>query len=90
MRQRQRWLPAAALSWSALFLTLRAPAAMIIAGGAGLSLLLLVIVYAAYDFRYRRLDSRLRPGRFYDVMLWIGFATIVGVGVKVAAGLFVK
>ena len=93
-RQRERWIAriawGLALSWSALFLTLRAPAAMIIAGGAGLSLLLLVIVYAAYDFRYRRLDRRLRPGRFYNVMLWIGFATIVGVGVKVAAGMFVE
>ena len=91
-RQRSRWIAilawALALFWAALFLTVRAPAAMIIAGGAGVALLLLVVVVAAYHFRYHRLDPRLRPGRLYDVMLWIAFAAIVGVGVKVVVELF--
>lgn len=90
-KQRERWIAviawSLALGWSALFLSVKAPAAMIILGGGGLAVLLLVVVVAAYDFRYKRLDPRLRPGRFYDVMLWLSFAAIVGVGVKVVAEL---
>jgi len=46
------------------------------------------MVVAAYDFRYKRLDARLRPSRLYDFMLWLSFAAIVGVGVKVVVELF--
>ena len=90
-RQRQRWIATLAflspITWTILFLTVRAPVAMIVAGGIGVAVLLLVVVYAAWIFRYRRLDPRLRPGRFYDVMLWLSFIAIVSVGIKIAAEL---
>ena len=91
-RQRERWIAVIAwllsMLWVVLFLTVKAPAAMIILGGGGLAVLLLVVVVAAYEFRYHRLDPRLRPGRFYDILLWLSFAAIVGVGVKVVVELW--
>ncbi|MCP5110049.1 MAG: hypothetical protein GY953_04365 [bacterium] len=91
-RQRERSIAVMAwlfpLSWTVLFLTVKAPVLMIVAGGAGVAVLLLVVVLAAHQYRYRRLDSRLRPGPFYDVMLWIAFAAVIGVGVKVVVELF--
>ncbi len=91
-RQRRSWIARLAwffaISWILLFLSVRAPAAMIIAGGAGLATLLLVVVVAAWHFRYRRLDTRLRPSRLYDTMLWLSFLAIVGVGVKVVFEVF--
>ena len=90
--QRTRWigwwawiLPA---TWIVLFLTMKAPVAMIIAGGIVVAMLLGVVVFAGYHFRYRRLDPRLHPGRFYDLMLWLSFLAIAGVGVKTVANLF--
>ncbi|MCP5113415.1 MAG: divalent metal cation transporter, partial [bacterium] len=91
-RQRERWIAVMAwlfpLSWTVLFLTVKAPVLMIVAGGAGVAVLLLVVVLAAHQYRYRRLDARLRPGRFYDAMLWLAFAAVIGVGVRVVAELF--
>jgi manganese transport protein len=86
-QQREKWVAIMAwffvLSWCALYVTVQAPAAMIIAGGAGLASMLLLVVVAAYHFRYKRLDPRLRPSRLYDGMLWLAFAAIIGVGIKV-------
>jgi len=88
-RQRRRWVGTLAflspITWTILFLTVKAPVAMIVAGGIGVAVLLLVVVYAAWIFRYRRLDPRLQPGRFYDIMLWLSFFAIIGVGVKIVA-----
>jgi len=92
VRQRERWFRILAwffpASWSVLFLTVRAPVFMVMAGGLSITVLLLLVVYAAYIFRYQRLDKDLRPGRLYDLMLWISFIAIIGVGVRSAAVLF--
>jgi hypothetical protein len=38
-------------------------------------------VYAAIYFRYYRLPVNLKPGKFYDLALWISVVSIVMVGI---------
>jgi len=62
----------AVLAWvfpaflSVLYFIFKAPALMIVVGGAITAVILLIVAFAAVHFRYRRLDPRLRPTRFYD------------------------
>lgn len=69
------------LIWLLLYLFIKLPVLMILLGGFGTSILLLLVVFAAYHFRYRRLPSCLRPSRFYDLCFWISTLVILGVGV---------
>ena len=52
------------------------------AGGVALAVLLLVVVFAAHHFRYRRLPTDLRPSKVYDVLLWASILAIAGLGLK--------
>ena len=83
---RERWFTVLSWAlptiWTLLFVYARAPLFMVAAGGVALSVLLLVVVFAAQQFRYRRLPAELRPSRVYDVLLWASIAAIVGVGAK--------
>ena len=83
---RRRWFRVLAwilpFIWTLLFLFVQAPLFMVTAGGIALACLLLVVVFAAQHFRYRRLASELRPSKAYDVLLWVSIGAIVGVGVK--------
>lgn len=85
LQQRRRWIIGFAwffpLAWTVLGLTFKAPVAMVTAGGIANAVLLLLVVYAAYTFRYHRLPSELRPGRLYDLLLWASFIAITAVGV---------
>ncbi len=67
--------------WCGLFLFMQVPVLMILLGGVATSVLLIVVVWAAYQFRYRRLPVELRPSWAYDAMLWVSIAAILGVGV---------
>lgn len=67
--------------WSLLYVFIKLPVLMILIGGFSTSILLLIVVFAAYWFRYFRLPESLRPGRFYDLALWISIIAILGVGV---------
>lgn len=86
--QRQNWIRGLAwffpLSWTLLGLTFKAPVAMVTAGGLANAVLLLLVVYAAWTFRYRRLPNELRPNRLYDAALWVSFVAISAVGVLAA------
>jgi len=83
--ERQRWIRGFAwffpLSWTALGLTFKTPVIMVGAGGVANAALLLLVVYAAYTFRYSRLPLELRPGRLYDMLLWTSFVSITAIGV---------
>ena len=91
-RQRARWITGLAwflpAAWTSLFLTVRAPVIMVMAGGIALAILLILVVFAALNFRYRRLSSDLRPGRIYDVLLWISCTAIAAVGVVAVVNLY--
>ncbi|MBC7891157.1 MAG: Nramp family divalent metal transporter, partial [Sphingobacteriaceae bacterium] len=67
--------------WCALFLYLQVPVLMILLGGVATSVLLIVVVWAAWQFRYRRLPDSLRPSWGYDAWLWLSIAAIRGGGV---------
>ena len=81
---RRRWfavlawvLPAV---WTQLFLFVQAPLFMVTAGGIALAGLLLLVAFAAQQFRYRRLPVDLHPSTVYDVLLWASILAIAGVG----------
>ena len=87
---RRRWVAALAwalpLIWTLLFLYVRAPLFMVSLGGIALAALLLLVVFAAHQFRYKRLARDLRPSRSYDILLWASIAAILGVGIKALVG----
>ena len=87
-KQRRSWIRGFAwffpLSWTVLGLTFKASVAMVTAGGLANALLLLLVVYAAWTFRYWRLPKELRPSRLYDALLWVSFIAISAVGVLAA------
>lgn len=91
-QQRRRWIAAFAwffpLAWTALGLAFKAPVAMVAAGGVANAGLLLLVVYAAYVFRYRRLAPELRPGKVYDALLWFSFIAVTGAAILAIAKLF--
>ena len=69
------------LVWTLLFLFIQLPVLMILIGGFVTSILLLIVVYVAWHFRYRRLPASLRPSTGYDIAFWVSAVVIVGVGV---------
>ena len=63
-----------------LYAFVRAPAAMVVACGIAQCIMLPLLGAAALYFRYRRSDPNLRPGRLWDIMLWVAFAAFLIVG----------
>lgn len=64
-------------TWALLFLFIKLPVLMVLLGGFVTSILLLMVVYAAIHFRYRRLPVSLRPGKFYDLAFWVSALAIL-------------
>ena len=67
--------------WGALFLFFRAPGMMVMLGGIATAVILLIVLFAAFHFRYKRLPAELTPTKFYDIAFWVSAIAIVGVGV---------
>ncbi|MCB1234599.1 MAG: Nramp family divalent metal transporter [Verrucomicrobiae bacterium] len=67
--------------WGGLFLWFKAPGLMVMLGGIATAVILLIVLYAAIHFRYKRLPPELKPSIFYDLAFWISALSIVGVGV---------
>ncbi|MDR8392722.1 Nramp family divalent metal transporter [Aliifodinibius sp. S!AR15-10] len=63
--------------WALLFLFMQLPVLMVIIGGFFTSVLLLIVIFAAVNFRYIRLDEQLKPGRFYDIAFWLSISAIL-------------
>ena len=74
--------------WAATFLFINLPVVMILSGGIVGSVMLFIIVYAALNFRYRRLIEAFRPGMPYDIALWISIVSILFVGIYGLQSLF--
>lgn len=66
--------------WALTFLFINLPVIMILSGGVVGSLLLFIIVFAAWHFRYKR-SQPFEVGVFYDTALWISILAILAVGV---------
>ncbi len=69
------------LLWASLFVFIQLPVLMVISGGIVGSILLLLVVYATLQFRYRRTPAEFLPSKMYDLILWISVLTIAWVAV---------
>lgn len=71
----RRWVKIFCIIFPILFLAsyafFRAPKQLVLAGGFMGALMLPFLGLAALFFRYKRCDSRLTPGRAWDIGLWI-------------------
>lgn len=72
------------ITWAFLFVYFEVPGMMVVFGGVITVAILGIVVFAALYFRYRRLDERLKPSRFYDVMLW---ASSIAIGMVILLGI---
>lgn len=54
-----------------VFVWVRAPAQLVLAGGVAQALMLPVLGFAALWSRYRRTDAGLTPGKLWDALLWL-------------------
>lgn len=66
--------------WAFAYLFVSLPVGMILFGGIIGSLLLLIIVYAALNFRYRQYQL-VQPGPLYDTAFWCSILSICFVGI---------
>ena len=73
-----------------LFLAFKEPKWMVVVGGFGQALTLPIITAATIYFRYRKLDRRITPALFLDIMLWIAFVSISLVAVYALRDQIVK
>ncbi len=67
--------------WTLIFIFLKLPVMMILIGGVLTSFLLVIIVYVAIYFRYRRLPKELSPSTGYDGAFWLSAIVILALGV---------
>lgn len=74
--------------WSLLFLFMKTPAFMVIVGGVITTFILVLVVVAAFDFRYRRIEKALKPTRLFDVALWVSIAAILAVAARAIYSIF--
>jgi len=91
---RVRWTRRISAVWPLLalllYISVRAPAAMVLACGLAQSIMLPMLGGAALYFRYRRTAKELRPTRLWDAMLWIAFAGFLVIGGWALFSLFFK
>lgn len=62
--------------WAITYLYIQLPVLMVLSGGIIGSVMLLLVVVAALDFKYRRTQI-LKAGLFYDFIFWISVISIV-------------
>lgn len=73
--------------WALTFLFINLPVMMILSGGVVGSMLLFIIVFAAFHFRFKRVQP-FPSGLFYDIALWVSIVSIVAVAVYGVSSLF--
>ena len=86
---RMRWSRIVSAVWPlvalVVYLFVRAPVAMVLASGVAQAIMLPMLGVAALYCRYRRADSRLRPGLLWDALLGL---SVVGFFVVAAWSLY--
>jgi manganese transport protein len=63
-----------------MYLFIELPVVMVLFGGVVGSLMLFIVVYGAYHFKYTRLHL-LASSHFYNVAFWVSVVSIIAVGV---------
>ena len=66
--------------WACLYCYIELPVLMVLSGGIVGSVMLLLVVFAGWHFKYRR-DPPIAAGRFYTIIFWISVVSIVLVAV---------
>ena len=66
--------------WAFMYLFIELPVVMVLFGGVVGSLMLFIVVFGAYHFKYGRIQF-IPSGGFYNVAFWISVMSIFGVGV---------
>lgn len=91
VRQRGRVIAVLAwifpIAWALTYMFIELPVVMILFGGAVGSVMLFIIVLAAWHIKYRR-PVIIQSGLFYDVAFWISIISILLVGIYGIKGLF--
>lgn len=67
------------LIWAILFLFIKLPTAMVLSGGIAGSVLLILVVYATWHFRYRTQAGTFDISWTFDVLFWISMVAILAV-----------
>ena len=75
--------------WSVIFLFVAKPAFMVIVGGVITTFILVLVVIAAIDFRFRRTIPALRPSITFDIALGVSILAILAVAAKAAYSMVV-
>jgi manganese transport protein len=63
--------------WAIFFLFIRLPVMMVTIGGISTSIMLLIVVFAGYNYKYKRLDKRLKPSLITSFVFNISTAAIL-------------
>jgi Mn2+/Fe2+ NRAMP family transporter len=66
--------------WATTYLFIELPVLMVLSGGVIGSFMLILVVFAAYRFKYKRIQI-ITSGLIYDTAFWISVMTIFAVGV---------
>jgi len=78
---RERWTRWVAAAWvlaaMAMALAIRAPVAMVLAGGVAQAVMLAGLAFAVLFFRYRQTDARLTPTAWWDGLVWVSCAGFI-------------
>ena len=90
--RRTRWISWIGMGFpfacAVIYLLIQRPLLLVTFMGICNALFLGVVAYQAVWFRYRLADPELRPGRWYDIALWVSLASIGFMAVRTAAGLW--
>ena len=68
-------------SWALIFVFVKLPVIMVLAGGVITSLILLLVIGAVINFRYNRMISMFKPGFLYDLLLLISIGTTIAIAI---------
>lgn len=75
------------IAWALTYMFIELPVVMILFGGAVGSVMLFIIVFAAWHIKYQRAQI-IKSSLFYDVAFWVSIISILLVGVYGVRGLF--
>ncbi len=66
--------------WACAFCYIELPVLMVLSGGIIGSIMLLLVVFAGWHFKYKRAQA-ITAGKFYTIIFWISVASIVWVAI---------
>ena len=73
--------------WVIMYFTINLPVLMILSGGVVGSIMLLLVAYAAYYFKYKR-NLEIKVSTSFNILFWLSLASIVFVAIYGIISLF--